>query len=602
MVLWLTSLAAGAGAVLLVYGARFGTPSIAVSALLRLVAMTGLVALLLNAALGAARPAPPLIAVDVSASWTRDGDTTRYASAVAQALSEADGDLLLFGDSARPGPPPARPTDRASRVRPAVERAMAEGRPLRVFTDGELDDADALSPLVGGSAVMVVRPQDRPDVAVAALRVPRATVGGDTLEVDVTLASSGAGAPPSTLTVTLGGRAVATVPVEALGAYGERVVRQRVPVPDVASAVIVGASLSAVGGGGGDAWPANDTLAAAVDVLPGAAAVLVATAPDYDVRDLAAVLRGTLLLPTRAFHRVAPGRWREDGALGPVSEEDVRRAAREAPLLVLQGDTALFGDPRALARGSLLLVAPPSSPSGEWYATGAPASPMATALTGTPWDSLPPLEVAALPAGATFEVLETRRARRLERRAAAIGWERPRRMALVAASGFWRWRFRGGALAAAHTAFWGSIIDWLAAEQADARAASPADGALREGEPVRWRRGAASDTLVPVILTRRGEDRSDSLTIRFSSGTLFAESAPLAAGVYDIATRGGSSVLVVNRSAEVLPRRPTVLEGAIGTGEALTEAPRLRGIGWIFAVVILALCTEWILRRRAGLR
>ncbi|NUQ13016.1 MAG: hypothetical protein HUU26_11945, partial [Gemmatimonadaceae bacterium] len=131
---------------------------------------------------------------------------------------------------------------------------------------------------------------------------------------------------------------------------------------------------------------------------------------------------------------------------------------------------------------------------------------------------------------------------------------------------------------------------------------SPADGALREGEPVRWRRGAASDTLVPVILTRRGEDRSDSLTIRFSSGTLFAESAPLAAGVYDIATRGGSSVLVVNRSAEVLPRRPTVLEGAIGTGEALTEAPRLRGIGWIFAVVILALCTEWILRRRAGLR
>ena len=54
-------------------------------------------------------------------------------------------------------------------------------------------------------------------------------------------------------------------------------------------------------------------------------------------------------------------------------------------------------------------------------------------------------------------------------------------LALVAASGFWRWRFRGGALAAAHTAFWGSIIDWLAAEQADARAASPADGALREG-------------------------------------------------------------------------------------------------------------------------
>ncbi|HEX6313243.1 MAG TPA: hypothetical protein VFZ73_00225, partial [Gemmatimonadaceae bacterium] len=70
----------------------------------------------------------------------------------------------------------------------------------------------------------------------------------------------------------------------------------------------------------------------------------------------------------------------------------------------------------------------------------------------------------------------------------------------------------------------------------------------------------------------------------------------------DITTRGGSSVLVVNRSAEVLPRRPSVLEGEIGTGEALTEAPRLRGIGWIFAIVIVALCAEWMIRRRLGLR
>ena len=64
----------------------------------------------------------------------------------------------------------------------------------------------------------------------------------------------------------------------------------------------------------------------------------------------------------------------------------------------------------------------------------------------------------------------------------------------------------------------------------------------------------------------------------------------------------GYSVLVVNPSAEVLPRRPSVVEGDIGTGEALTDAPRLRGIGWIFAIVILSLCVEWIIRRRLGLR
>jgi hypothetical protein len=45
-----------------------------------------------------------------------------------------------------------------------------------------------------------------------------------------------------------------------------------------------------------------------------------------------------------------------------------------------------------------------------------------------------------------------------------------------------------------------------------------------------------------------------------------------------------------------------VVEGEIGTGEAFTDAPRLRGIGWIFAVVIVSLCVEWIIRRRLGLR
>jgi hypothetical protein len=269
---------------------------------------------------------------------------------------------------------------------------------------------------------------------------------------------------------------------------------------------------------------------------------------------------------------------------------------------VLHGDTTIFGDPRTFARGSLLLVAPPTSSGEEWYASGAPTSPMATALSGSPWDSLPPLEVGTVTTPGNFEILETRRSRRLEKRVAAIGWERPKRTVVVPASGFWRWRFRGGAPAAAHSAFWGSVIDWLAAERADNRAASPADGAVREGQPIRWRRGLPTDTIVPVALVRRGTTQQDSLTVRFTGGSLFAETPARAAGVYDITTRGGTSVLVVNPSAEVLPRRPSVVEGDIGTGEALTDAPRLRGIGWIFAIVILSLCIEWIIRRRLGLR
>ena len=598
MFIWIAAFIAGAGAVLLVYGLKPGSGLTLVSAALRLVSVTGLVALILNAALGAARPAPAIVALDVSASWLRNGDSTRFRDAFARARDEASGDLLLFGDSTRAGSADVNPSDEASRVRPAVERAMAEGRPLRVYTDGELEDAEALAPLVGGSGVVVLRGDDSPDVAIAELRVVRATVGGDTLDVDVALTASAGGGPPSRLTIRLGDREVATMPVDSVGPYGERIVRARVPVPNVTGALVVGAALTATG----DRTSANDSLMVAVDVMPGAGAVVISTAPDYDVRDLATVLRGTVLLPTRGFYRVAPGRWREEGSLGDATEEEVQRSAREAPLLVLHGDTAIFGDPRTFARGSLLLVAPPTTPAEEWYATGAPTSPMATALGGSPWDSLPPLEVSPVTGTGNFEVLETRRARRLERRVAAIGWERPKRTVLVPASGFWRWRFRGGAPAAAHSAFWGSVIDWLAAERADNRAASPADGAVREGQPIRWRRGLPTDTVVAVALAKRGGGAQDSVIVRFTAGALFAETPPRPAGVYDITTKGGSSVLVVNPSSEVLPRRPTVVEGEIGTGEALMDAPRLRGIGWIFAIVILSLCIEWIIRRRLGLR
>ncbi len=598
MLIWIAAVIAGIAAVILVYGLKPGTGLMLVSAGLRLLAVTGHVALILNAALGAARPAAALVALDVSASWLRDGDSSRFREALQRARSEASGNLLLFGDSTRAATSDVVPADEASRVRPAVERAMADGRPLRVYTDGELEDAEALASLVGGSGIIVMRSDDATDVAIAELRVVRATVGGDTLDVDVALTGSARGGPPSRLTISLADRLVATIQVDSVGPYGERIVRARVPVPDVTGPMLIAASLSAPG----DRIAANDSLAVAIDVMPGAGAVVVSTAPDYDVRDLAAVLRGTVLLPTRGYYRVAPGRWREEGSLAEASEADVQRAAREAPLLVLHGDTAIFGDPRVFARGSLLLVTPPSTPGEEWYATGAPTSPMSSALSGSPWDSLPPLEVSPVAQAGNFEVLETRRARRLERRVAAIGWERPRRTVLVPAAGFWRWRFRGGAPAAAHSAFWGSIIDWLAAERADNRAATPADGAVREGQPVRWRRGLPTDTIVPVALVRRGTGERDSITVQFTAGSLFTETPSRRAGVYDITTRGGTSVLVVNPSAEILPRRPSVVEGDIGTGEALTDAPRLRGIGWIFAIVILSLCVEWILRRRLGLR
>jgi len=79
------------------------------------------------------------------------------------------------------------------------------------------------------------------------------------------------------------------------------------------------------------------------------------------------------------------------------------------------------------------------------------------------------------------------------------------------------------------------------------------------------------------------------------------ESRPLPGGVYDVQAPGGASVLAVNPSREFYPRR-AIKSGAVGRGGSLADAPRLRSMGWVYAVVIVALCAEWLLRRRLGLR
>ncbi|HVX38144.1 MAG TPA: hypothetical protein VHB25_01130, partial [Gemmatimonadaceae bacterium] len=182
------------------------------------------------------------------------------------------------------------------------------------------------------------------------------------------------------------------------------------------------------------------------------------------------------------------------------------------------------------------------------------------------------------------------------------GSDEPRRVVIVAASDLWRWAFRGGVAADAFSAVWGSIFDWLAAQRADRRAAVPDERLVRAGDPIRWRRGSPSDSVVPVTLRRRGTTRVDSLTLRFASDASIVESAPLAAGLYDVATRGGAALLAVNASREWLPRAPGLRSGLVGGARATGSAPRLRDMGWVYALAIVLLCVEWLLRRRTGMR
>jgi hypothetical protein len=95
----------------------------------------------------------------------------------------------------------------------------------------------------------------------------------------------------------------------------------------------------------------------------------------------------------------------------------------------------------------LALVVPASSSDGEWYAADAPPSPLAPALSGLPWDSLPPITVNSVAPAGQWRALEVRRGREEDKRVIIAGSDTPRRLVVVSASGLWKWRFRPAASA-----------------------------------------------------------------------------------------------------------------------------------------------------------
>jgi hypothetical protein len=580
---------------------RFGTRAL-VPALMRFASVTLLVALLLDAPAGPRTALAPWVALDASASWQRGGDTAAWQRALRDVRAARPESLFLFGDSLRAvaGQRLTAPSDLASRARPAVERALGRGHPLLLVTDGEVADPEALRELPAGSRVDVVPHAAARDLAVASLDLPRALVSGDTIDVHVGLVAGSRGAAAGTLTVAVADATVLTSTIDSLAPYAERSLDLRVRVEGKEGPTIVRAIVHSPG----DVEPRNDTLSMAIDLSRAASAVFVSTSPDYDARYALSVLRGALAVPTRGYFRVAPGAWRVDGSLAPVSEADVRAAFRDAPVAILHGDTSVFGPPRAATAGPLALMVPEDG-DGEWYAADAPPSPLSSALSGLPWDSLPPITVGGAAPNGQWRALEVRRGREEDRRVIIAGTDAPRRVVVVAASGLWRWRFRPGSTADAFTALWGSLFDWLAAERADRRAAVPTGVVVRAGEPVRWHRGSASDTSVLVVLRQLGRTdsaRIDSLTLRFRGDATMAESPPLSPGLYTASVRGGSTMLAVNISPEWLPRAPRVATGAIGGGGATETAPRLRKLGWVYALLLVFLCVEWIVRKRVGMR
>jgi hypothetical protein len=599
---WLVALGAGAAFALLQYGwrrTRHGSVAI-IAALLRWTAVTLIVALLLDASAGRAKPVAPWVAIDASQSMAR-GDAALWRAAIDTAPAVRAESVLAFGDSTRNvgDLSTLTPRDLKSELRPLADRAMAAGDPVVVITDGEATDPDAVSALPSGSRLVILHRAVTNDLAVLSVDLPRAVVSGDTVTAQVTLATGAEGSRNGTLAIRVDGRDIVRTPVEGLAAFASRRVELRFPVSGPPGPAIVQAIATA----DGDVVRRNDTLTVAVDRSRSASAVFVSTTPDYDSRAALGLLRGALAMPARGFLRVAPGAWRVDGTLSPISEADVRAALKDAPIAVVHGDTAVLGAPRTITAAPIALIVPAADTTAEWYVSTAPTSPLSPGYDGVAWDSLPPLLVGAHPPKGSWTALEASAGRTGAPQPIVVGTDSPRRTVVVAASGFWRWQFRGGTSADAFAAFWGTIFDWLAGERADKRAAIPDAAFFRAGESIRWRRGSAADSVVRIVLKRRnGPSRSDSLTLRFATGTTVSESPPLDEGLYDVSTPGGASLLVIDPSTEWLPRQVKLRSGPVGSGVMIGAQPRLRDRLWLYGIVILCLCGEWLLRRTVGLR
>ena len=600
MTSWFLAFAAGLGLAAVGYLGRGAfVRARLVPASLRALAITLLVALWLDAPLGPSRPGARLLALDASASLARgrSGGAWTRAREVADSIG---GRAILIGELPSDAPVPDTPGAVGSRITPLVERARAEGRSVSLVTDGELDDAEALTRLPAGSVVRIVRAPPAQDLGVVAVDAPPVVIAGDTVSVQVTVVSGEGGAPAGTVRLAADAALAGEQLVPALGPFEERVVRFRVAAPPAGARV-----LAAWRTGAADDEARNDTVRTVLEVLARPAALVVSTAPDADARWLDAGVRAALGTAVRTWWRVAPGEWRESPSLNPVPEDDVKRAVREANLVVLHGDTAFFGPPATALRGARWLIAPPQA-DGEWYVAPPPtggASPLGDVLGGASRDSLPPVVAAAAPALGWTALVALR-----DKRGAAVpmltGRDGPPRVAVLTAAGFARWGLRGGEGAAAVPALAGAVAAWLADAAPDARGAVPAVTAVREGERMPWRRSGA-DSLVVVTWTRAGVGATSGSgrdTLRFAGAATQTLGPAWPAGVYTITVPGGVGRVVVNPSREWLPRRPTAVEGPIGSAAAAAMAPTARGAIWLIALAVLALCAEWWLRRRAGLR
>src|SRR5439155_66796 len=140
----------------------------------------------------------------------------------------------------------------------------------------------------------------------------------------------------------------------------------------------------------GDSEPRDDARWLVLEVSPPPSVVLLAAPPDWDSRFLARTLSDVARVPVRTLVQSGSdgSGWRDAAGLTPVSAADAAQAVAGARLVVRMGDPAALD--RFPTKGAVLTWPTQRGQDGDWYVRAPEPSPLAGALAGVAWDSLPP--------------------------------------------------------------------------------------------------------------------------------------------------------------------------------------------------------------------
>ena len=529
----------------------------------------------------------PIVLLDASYSM----DAAGGQGTVARDSAAAWGEVRPFGGA-------------RSSLRAALLAASAQDRPVIIVSDGAIDDRGDLPPdLLAAARVRVLPRAPITDAAVLGLVAAERVTLGDTLRVEVELRSTGTVAGPATVELAdARGRGLLTREVR----LGGGATRLTLPVPtrvlgagDHLLAVRVRAA--------GDQEPRDDRRLLLVSVTPLPGAVLLAAPPDWDARQLFATLRDVAALPVKGYAYLGDAGWRSMDDLHRVSPDEVARAARGADLLVLKGD------PGAAARGARPkgLWRWPSGEEGEtelegdWYVTpGEGPSPMTGAWTRVAVESLPPLtRVTPIePEARGWVGAGAQLGRRGAIRPIFVGRDSAGvRTVLTAADGLWRWAFKPGSAEEAYRQVVASAANWLlGGADSLGGTARPLRRVVPRGYPLVFvrREGVAAPQ---AVATFTGDSGAVTDTLVFDGSGRAEVHLPPGRYSYQLQGGGRGTVAVESWSAEYVPQAPTLGPQAAGAAAGVSRTA-LRDQPWLYLAIVLLLCAEWYLRRRAGLR